>query len=98
MKRDWSAARAKVAQEGVCRVCGHAQNLEAAHVVPRSLGGGQGADATVPLCRTCHRNYDAFRLDLIPYLTKDEQAEAVRVLGIERARRRLAPSAYGRAA
>lgn len=98
MRRDWSKARAKVDQEGVCRVCGSPHNLEAAHVVPRSLGGGQGEDATIPLCRTCHRNYDAFRLDLIPYLTHEEQAEAVRVLGIERARRRLAPSSYGMAA
>ena len=88
-RRDWTEARAKVDAEYQCRVCGYRGSLEAAHVVPRSLGGGQKADSVVPLCRRCHTDFDGLRLDLIPYLTKSEQAEAVRVLGIERARRRL---------
>jgi hypothetical protein len=51
-------------------------------------------DATVPLCRYHHTEFDAHRFDLLEHLTYAEQAEAVRILGIERARKRLAPSAY----
>ncbi len=65
---------------------------EAAHVVPRSLGGRQSAESTVPLCRTCHRFYDAGQLDLLPALTFQEQAEAVSVLGIVRALQQLSPA------
>lgn len=36
-----------------------------------------------------HRAYDSHRLDLIGYLRPDEQIEAVRVLGLARAYRRL---------
>jgi heterodisulfide reductase subunit B len=92
-KRDWTAARAKVDREGQCRVCGTSFQLEAAHIVPRSLGGRMSEDAIVPLCRLCHMDYDDLRLSLTEYLTHDEQAEAVRVLGLERARRRLSPEA-----
>ena len=88
-KREWSAAHAKVEQEGRCRVCRSLTELDPAHIVPRSLGGGQADLAVVPLCRTCHTAFDSHRLDLLPFLTYEEQAEAVRVLGIERARRRL---------
>ena len=88
-KREWSAAHAKVEREGRCRVCRSLDSLDPAHVVPRSLGGEQGDLAVIPLCRVCHTAYDSFRLDLIPFLTYEEQAEAVRVVGIERARRRL---------
>jgi hypothetical protein len=56
------------------------------------------ADAIVPLCREHHTAFDAHRIDLLPHLTYAEQAEAVRVIGIERARERLAPSEYRRAA
>jgi 5-methylcytosine-specific restriction endonuclease McrA len=93
VKRDWKAARAKVDRENACRVCGIGGRLESAHVVPRSLGGGQSEDSIVPLCPDHHRDYDGRRLDLLPHLTHDEQAEAVRVLGLERARRRLSPEA-----
>jgi len=88
-RRDWSAAHAKVEQEGRCRVCRSLTELDPAHIVPRSLGGGQSDLAVVPLCRTCHTAFDSHRLDLLPFLTYEEQAEAVRVVGIERARRRL---------
>lgn len=95
MKRDWAAARAKVNREGQCRVCGRATPyLEAAHVVPRSIGGRQSADSIIPLCPEDHRLYDSLQIDLLGYLTREEEVEAVRVLGIERARRRLAPQTY----
>lgn len=85
-KRDWSAAARKVADEGRCRNCGSSQQLEAAHVVARSLGGGQSADAVIPLCHSCHRlQHDHGRLEILPLLNRDEQIEAVRVLGIARA-------------
>jgi 5-methylcytosine-specific restriction endonuclease McrA len=93
VRRDWTAARAKVEREANCRICGAAWKIEAAHIIPRSLGGGQSEDAIVPLCPDHHREYDSHRLDLLPHLTHDEQAEAVRVLGLERARRRLSPEA-----
>lgn len=54
----------------------------------------------VPLCRHmrgrgCHPAYDAHELDLLPYLTVEEQAQAVLDAGgIELARRRTAPLAY----
>jgi hypothetical protein len=52
-------------------------------------------DSVVALCRPCHSSYDAYELDLLDYLTLDEQLEAVRVLGsIARAFRRLAPLAF----
>lgn len=80
-KRDWTLARAKCDAEG-CRVCGDRGELvEAAHVVARSVGGTQDSDAIVPLCRKHHREYDALSLDLLPYLTWDEFAQAVRTIG-----------------
>ena len=91
LARDWTAARKKVDAEGECRWCAYRDNLEAAHIIPRSLGGGQSPDSIVPLCRDCHRAYDAGRLDLLPALTFAEQAEAVRVLGIHRALQRISP-------
>jgi 5-methylcytosine-specific restriction endonuclease McrA len=89
--RDWTAARTKVVREGTCRLCNRAGTLEAAHVIPRSLGGGQESDSTIPLCPHCHRDYDAGAADLLPVLTKDEQAEAVRLVGLTRALAIISP-------
>lgn len=94
-----NAAREKVEREGRCRVCGFgpAERLEAAHTWDRSLGGPgfDEPDAVVPLCSTssggpgCHQAYDDHQLDLLPYLTTDEQVALVRLAGsIERARSR----------
>ena len=90
-KRDWTAARDKVEREGVCRVCGTGSlKLDAAHVIPRSLNPTDGAmleESIVPLCRACHTATDSHELDLLPYLTVEEQAAAVHAAqGIERAR------------
>lgn len=90
--RDWDDAREKVAAEGKCRVCGrepgHGVRLEAAHIVPRALGGTDDPRCIVPLCRSaatpaggCHPAYDANVLDLEPYLTVGEQAYAVTLTG-----------------
>jgi hypothetical protein len=96
MTRSWKDARLKVDREGECRICGSRMRLQAAHIVPRSLGGGQSEDSICPLCPECHRDYDNLRLDLLPALTYAEQAEAVRVIGINRALQRLMPSEYGK--
>jgi hypothetical protein len=46
-----------------------------------------GAEAVVGLCRHCHTKYDSQQLDLLPYLTLDEQVHATRMAGsLERAR------------
>ena len=93
--RDWSEARAKVATEGVCRVCG-AGWPQAAHLVGRrhDRAGGNGKlrvepDVVVPLCEACHRAYDGRRLDLLPHLTRAERARAVELVGLVAALRRL---------
>ena len=82
-KRDYTAGRAKVDEEGVCRVCGSSWRLEAAHVIPRSRvrpGMGEDPRNIVPLCGDqCHPAYDQGRLDLLPYLTASEQAYAVEI-------------------
>jgi hypothetical protein len=91
-RRDWTAARAKVEADnhGRCRVCKTA-GVDAAHVIPRSINpteANMGADAVTGLCRRCHTEYDSHQLDLLPYLTLDEQVHAVRMAGsLERARR-----------
>jgi hypothetical protein len=115
VKRDWISARAKVEQEGGCRVCGTNRRVEAAHIIgrehDRDSRNGLVAnrdpeayfvrpDRIVPLCgpatdsTTCHGKYDAHRLDLLPYLTREEEAQAVADVGLENARMRLCPSAY----
>jgi len=88
-RRDWRVPRAKVDREGVCRVCHRPGRLEAAHIIPRSLGGTEEEHATVPLCRGCHSEFDAHTLDLLPHLTRDEQAHAVRLVGMASAWRTI---------
>lgn len=71
---------------------GERVTVDAAHVIPRSLGGCDSADCVVPLCRRadgsgCHREYDEGRLELLPLLTWSEQAHAVSHVGIAAALR-----------
>lgn len=85
MKRDWSKARAKVDAERRCRVCGNTGRVEAAHVIGRARDrdGVVAAESIVPLCGpatdsgSCHGRYDGRKLDLLPYLTPEEQTRAV---------------------
>lgn len=86
--RDYTDAREKVDAAGCCRVCGDTGDLQAAHIVPRSLAptGGEDPRNIVPLCGprhspSCHVRYDAGHLDLEPFLTADEQAYAVTLTG-----------------
>ncbi len=85
-RKSWDEARAKVERDGGCRNCGSTP-VEVAHVVPRSLGGGQSADSVIGLCRPCHEDQHAHRIELLPLLDEAEQLEAVRVLGLARAYR-----------
>lgn len=98
MRRDWTAARAKVAEERICRVCALGEYiitsvpLDAAHIIPRSRvkpGPGEDPRNVVPLCRLCHAAYDECRLDLLPFLSLEEQAFAVGLVGMHEAYRRV---------
>ena len=46
------------------------------------MGGTEHVDATVPLCRNCHTQFDAHTLDVLPLLTFSEQAYAVGLVGM----------------
>lgn len=97
VRRDWSSARQKIEREGRCRVCGSSEFLQAAHTISRARQDVEHgakrvvqAGAVVPLCAVCHRKYDARLLDLLPYLTIDEQHNAIDGAGgLELARKRL---------
>ena len=67
---------------GACRVCGE-ERVDRAHVIPRSIApnGGDSGEHLIALCRSHHREYDGGHLDLLPYLTVDEQAAAVTAAG-----------------
>ena len=73
------AQRAAVAGRP-CIVCGAEHRVDAAHVVPRALGCGDALDV-VPLCRACHRAYDAGELDLLPYLEPGFRAQVAHAVG-----------------
>jgi 5-methylcytosine-specific restriction endonuclease McrA len=91
IRRDYTAGRAKCDTEGHCRICGD-DNPEAAHIIPRSQVApphGEHEDNIVPLCRDCHRSYDTGRLDILPVLTRREQAKAVELHGLMGALRRI---------
>lgn len=89
MKRDWTAAHAKLADEGHrCRVCGSTELVDPAHVIPRSrvTAGGEDPRNIVPLCRLDHMAFDAgHSLDLLPYLSLSEQGYAAELVGIAEA-------------
>lgn len=99
-KRYWLAALNKTQAEGRCRCCGARDNVQAAHIIGRSydeefeLEDGTrwlfvDPEEIVPLCVTCHADYDQRRLNILPVLTLVEQAAAVRLIGMERALHRV---------
>jgi hypothetical protein len=102
--RIWGKAIDKCRDEGACRVCGLRANLEAAHLAPRKhdkpkrLGAKTrfvAPDNVIPMCSRDHYLFDAGRLDVLQYLTVEEQVHVVKTLGgIDMARRRLAPLDY----
>ena len=88
MKRDWGPAIAKCVEEGACRMCGSCENVDPAHIIPRSRGGDMHPDGIIPLCRFHHTLYDSHALEILPRLTLVEQAHAVALVGVEEVRRR----------
>lgn len=94
MPRDWTEPSRKARAES-CRVC-HDPYTDPAHIIDRSLvqpGVGENEHNIVPLCRQHHTLYDVHQLDLLPYLTRMEQATAVFLLGLEAAYRRITGAA-----
>jgi hypothetical protein len=86
MGRDWSAAWEKVQEEGRCRAASVdcSDQVDPHHIVPRGSGLGDVVDAAsniVPLCRLHHELVHGGDFDLLPYLTQDEQAYAVFLVG-----------------
>ncbi len=83
----------KILDDPNCRTCG-AGGVQAAHLWHRSVGakGFTEEDLLVPLCVHCHAKFDAGQLELLPYLSNDEQAAVVRHCGIMRALKRLTRS------
>lgn len=102
--RDWDEAIRKVRREAECRLCGVQRNLQAAHLAPRAHDKPKrfgskvrhvAPDNILPMCASCHRRFDAHMVDVLEYLTVEEQVHVVRALGgIENARMRLAPMDY----
>lgn len=91
-RRDWKEARGKVDAESECRVCGSGEGLQAAHTIGRTHDPSNGKVRPVdivPLCVKCHMEYDGRSLNLLPYLSHEEQAAAVEHVGIMSALRRL---------
>lgn len=78
------AQRAKVRQEGWCRVCASVfLTLDPAHVIARAQGGCDEPDCVIPLCRSCHRLFDeSLGLEVLGVLSKQEQAHAVAHVGL----------------
>lgn len=91
-RRDWKEPRRKVDAEGFCRVCGGLYP-QAAHIIPRSQvkpGPAEDPRNIVPLCQRCHSQQDqGAGLDILPFLSFEEQAYAVSLVGLESARRRI---------
>jgi hypothetical protein len=75
------AQRAAVAGRP-CIVCGAEHRVDAAHLIPRSLGGCGDPLCVVPLCRRpCHRAYDSGELDLLPHLESASRAQLAHAVG-----------------
>jgi len=68
--------------------------LDPAHIVSRALGGCDDELCIIPLTRRQHRLYDRGELDILPYLTLEEQAHAVSHLGILGALKRTTGDNY----
>ena len=91
----------KIADEGRCRSCGvpdTIHGLDPAHTIPKSIGGKMNYDSVIPLCRYCHdcqhgKNGRENQFELLPWMTRDEEIEAVRAIGLARAYRYLTKGA-----
>lgn len=68
--------------------------VDPAHVTPRALGGCDEALCVIGLTRHNHLCYDRGELDILPWLSLEEQAHAVSHLGILGALRRTTGDEY----
>jgi hypothetical protein len=102
-KRSCFTPASEAQKEKVARQCSRVWQLDwaedeaiidPAHIVSRAKGGCDHEDCIVPLPRMAHRLYDRGELDILPYLTLDEQAHAVAHLGILGALRRTTGERY----
>lgn len=107
-KREWSAAILKVERESACRVCASHDvvtdgPLEAAHIIGREHDRWDeemqafwvDPDSVLPLCRAHHESYHRRELDVLPYLTIEEQHVAVdQANGIYSAYRKTCPATF----
>lgn len=87
-----SAIHDKIRDEGKCRSCGvpdTIHGLDPAHCIAKSIGGKNNYDSVIPLCRACHDAQHRHEIDLLPLMTREEQVEAVRAIGLARAYRYL---------
>jgi hypothetical protein len=75
------AQREKVKAEPGCRFCRRTP-VDPAHVVSRARGGCNDPECVIALCREHHRQYDEGWLDVLPLLSKAEQAHAVSHVGM----------------
>lgn len=86
MKRGFTSAspaqRAKAQAASHCRVCARSGDLDPMHVTDRALQGCDDAECVIPACRPCHREYDQGLIDILPVLSKGEQAHAVEHSGV----------------
>jgi hypothetical protein len=68
--------------------------IDPAHIIARAQGGCDDEDCICPLPRRLHDAYDEGKLDLLPWLTLDEQAHAVKHVGILGALKRTTGESY----
>ena len=90
------AQKAKVRAQG-CRISAwtfESGAIHPAHVVDRGIGGCDDELCVIGLRADLHREYDAGELDILPYLTLEEQAHAVSHLGILGALKRTTGEQY----
>ena len=86
------AQRGKVRDE-TCVNCGVGDHCDPAHLTPRSMGGCDEPECVIPLCRPCHRAFDAGMLDLEPLLAlktfSEERAHMASHLTLRQCMQRL---------
>lgn len=69
-------------------------STDPAHITPRTQGGCDSEHCICPLPRVLHDLYDEGKLDLLPWLTLEEQSHAVKHLGILGALKRTTGENY----
>lgn len=86
--------KAKVAREGARIAAPSSGPVDPAHITPRTQGGCDHEDCVCGLPRRLHERYDEGKLDILPYLTRAEQAHAAGHLGLLGALRRTTGEDY----